>query len=659
MKYLIYELFSGVGLCNQLFSLETGIYLASLTNRKLILLIKNPLCHCGKSTWDYGYLLNFFTSDFLKYLPNGFEVYYQKSPKEIEDIIRNTKKTKTFKYSSRFSNLVFVDKELDTPENQKDISKYCHSRSKEYLGFPDEKVDEFEYFYIYQTNASRCFYNFYTTPENYELMYNICESLKFKPVFYEMASNIYSTLTSQRNQFNIFLHLRFGDQWKDEKFLGRYNTTMITHLSQYIDGHVTNLIKPNIYVLCDNKKNKYFFDRMKRFNLQFIDQHTNNYIKTFIEDKNKMLYYDFNKPKKYEVATAVLEMILCSYSDEFVGTVTSTFSHYIQYLRYYNNKNFSNYSNLSNNKNVQYCKLMPVKDSDIEWIKHDFRGGHPVSWWCFWDIKHRPENKVYFTIEGKIDGFGSQLHACFSLIAYCDYRGYNYVHTPMYRMHHNDEKRKDFPQYMNNFINFESKYKTINDLTNYEKTKIQPVKEGMFVHGSYHPEFFYNESVLAKIRDIYYSTPKPDVKKELNYDDKAVNIAVHIRRGDVDAKKYPTRFTANSVYIDLITKILKSSQLQQLRQPQSQPEKQVAIHIFSQGKDDDFKDIVEKFPELNIGLHINTNIQTTFHGMVSADMLVLGKSSYSYCAALLNKNITVANLITNWWHKPLKQWIKV
>jgi hypothetical protein len=28
MKYLIYDLFSGVGFCNQLFSLETAIYLA-------------------------------------------------------------------------------------------------------------------------------------------------------------------------------------------------------------------------------------------------------------------------------------------------------------------------------------------------------------------------------------------------------------------------------------------------------------------------------------------------------------------------------------------------------------------------------------------------------------------------------------------------------
>ena len=77
MKTLIYELFSGVGFCNQLFSLETAIYLANISKRKLILLIRNPLCHCGTSSWDYGYLLNFFTNDFLQYLPNGFDVYYK------------------------------------------------------------------------------------------------------------------------------------------------------------------------------------------------------------------------------------------------------------------------------------------------------------------------------------------------------------------------------------------------------------------------------------------------------------------------------------------------------------------------------------------------------------------------------------------------------
>ena len=39
MKNLIFQLFTGVGFNNQLFSLEHAIYLANITNRKLILLI--------------------------------------------------------------------------------------------------------------------------------------------------------------------------------------------------------------------------------------------------------------------------------------------------------------------------------------------------------------------------------------------------------------------------------------------------------------------------------------------------------------------------------------------------------------------------------------------------------------------------------------------
>ena len=80
MKYLIFELFSGVGLCNQLFSLEAGIYLSYILDRKLILVIKNPLCHCGKNSWDFGYLLNFFTNEYYKFLSQGIEVHYKSVP---------------------------------------------------------------------------------------------------------------------------------------------------------------------------------------------------------------------------------------------------------------------------------------------------------------------------------------------------------------------------------------------------------------------------------------------------------------------------------------------------------------------------------------------------------------------------------------------------
>ena len=112
MKCLIYEQFSGVGLCNQLFSFETAIYLANITNRKLILLIKNQICHAGRAKWDYGYFLNYFTNDFLEYLPNGFEVHYKDVPKDIQDLMINTEKTQKISWKARFSSNVFVDKIL-------------------------------------------------------------------------------------------------------------------------------------------------------------------------------------------------------------------------------------------------------------------------------------------------------------------------------------------------------------------------------------------------------------------------------------------------------------------------------------------------------------------------------------------------------------------
>ena len=70
----------------------------------------------------------------------------------------------------------------------------------------------------------------------------------------------------------------------------------------------------------------------------------------------------------------------------------------------------------------------------------------------------------------------------------------------------------------------------------------------------------------------------------------------------------------------------------------------------------DFQDIVEAFSEIKVVMHINEEIQLTFHHLVMADVLVLARSSFSYCAGLLNKNIKIANLITNWWHKPLRSW---
>ena len=630
MKYLIYELFSGVGLCNQLFSLETAIYLACIMKRKLILLIKNPLCHCGRASWDYGYILNFFTDDFQQFLPYGFDVFYRALPNNFTNATSNNE----YHYKTeKFSSIVFVDHSLDLPENQEKINVFCHHRTKHILNLNDITR---EYVYINTSNASRCFYNFYTTEQNYKLMYDICTSLKFKPIFYEVANKLYSELPRRNNNLFIFFHLRFGDYHKDSSFLNRSNDIIINNFKNYVEGHRTNLIKPDIYLLIDNKNNQKFNSVIQEYNVKYVDKSTQNAFQNFVKS-NTMIYHDIHNVIKYDVMNAIIEMILASKADQFVGYSSSTFSHYIQYLRFVNNKPYYNYVNLQY-PNHKYCRLMEVTKSDIEWKRLGYSGGHPVSWHYFFAPFLR-DATINFTIEGKTDGFGSQLQACFSMVAFCMYRGFNYVHTPFQRMHHNDEKLPNFPSIMNDFINLEHEFKTRAQLSNFESSRLFKAKEGYFVHGSIHPEFFYTSEVLDKLRNCYYSKSKPNIS-DIYLKDK-YNVAVHVRRGDVSSTTHSSRYTDNKLYIH----ILKNNNLPSNTQ----------IHLFSEGEPSDFKEFTGTFPDIK--LHLNANIQLTFHCMVSADLLIASKSSFCYTAALLNNNKVDGTLIKSWWHKPLRKWV--
>jgi hypothetical protein len=332
-------------------------------------------------------------------------------------------------------------------------------------------------------------------------------------------------------------------------------------------------------------------------------------------------------------------MILASKADEFIGYSSSTFSHYIQFLRFTQNKSHQNYCNLSNS-NLKYCRLTKVKDSSYEWIKLGFQGGHPVGWHFFFKPSYIEIPKIKFTIDGKTDGFGSQLQACFSLIAYCHYKNYEYIHQPFYRMQHNDNNLDNFHTIMNDFINLEHSFKTTNQLTNLETSQLYKFKEGFFVHGSLKPEFFYTSEVLDIFRNCYYSKPKPDISNIFIKD--THNVAIHIRRGDVfNGGKHASRYSSNAEYISLLSKH---------HWPQN-----VQFHIFSEGNEDDFKDILQIYPYTK--LHISKDIQLTFHCLVEADVLIMSKSSFCYAAALLNNKKVIGDFLKNWWHKPLKQWI--
>jgi hypothetical protein len=150
------------------------------------------------------------------------------------------------------------------------------------------------------------------------------------------------------------------------------------------------------------------------------------------------------------------------------------------------------------------------------------------------------------------------------------------------------------------------------------------------VHYSKTPSIYYTDEVIKYIRDSYFSSKKPVIDK--------IDIAIHIRRGDIN--KNSQRWLNNSLYLEIINKLKK-------KYPR------YTITIFSEGTYKDFKDLgLEKKC-----FKLNKNIFKTFHSLVSSKVLIMGFSSFSYCAGIINKNTVY--YYDDYRHKKLDHWLKI
>tara|TARA_Y100000389_G_scaffold165984_1_gene170388 strand:+ start:416 stop:2896 length:2481 start_codon:yes stop_codon:yes gene_type:complete len=346
MKSLIYELFSGVGFCNQLFSLETAIYLANITDRKLILLIRYPLCHVGSSSWEYGKFLDFFSNDYLKFLPNGVETYYGNVPIYISNIIKDGSICETLYFQNIFSQVGIVDKELDIEDNRDKINEFLNHRKKCVIDFGSYTKD---YIYINKSNAARCFYNFYTTQYNYRTMSLICESLThLQPSFY----HVFNKLELPKNY--IAIHFRFGDRKHTKREVDRNSGRFCEPLCKLI-GRL-NLENLPIVIMCD-RQDAELLHRLKS-NYQII--YTTDLIKDL---KLKENFEDFTRT---ELIDFLIQKTICDKSDIFIGHDGSTVSNYINYMQYLNNKPYYYYLD----------KVLKYNYVNYSWKLNGFVGGN-------------------------------------------------------------------------------------------------------------------------------------------------------------------------------------------------------------------------------------------------------------------------------------------
>jgi hypothetical protein len=157
---------------------------------------------------------------------------------------------------------------------------------------------------------------------------------------------------------------------------------------------------------------------------------------------------------------------------------------------------------------------------------------------------------------------------------------------------------------------------------------------------------YFNESVIHELRQMYYSTWKPEPIK--------CDVAIHIRRGDVGSidnrgKKNPDgtpyrhwtqRYDSNEYYVKAIKFI---------RDEMKNPNLKIAI--FSQGPRSDFLEFCE---DSNIDLQLDGDWRIAYHSLVEAPILITSISEFAWTAGVLSTGIVYKN--DRMFRNPLGHW---
>jgi len=145
-----------------------------------------------------------------------------------------------------------------------------------------------------------------------------------------------------------------------------------------------------------------------------------------------------------------------------------------------------------------------------------------------------------------------------------------------------------------------------------------------------------------------YSKAREQYPIALSLDSSKLNIAVHIRRGDLlpgrQFSDLSSRMLPDAWYLEILNMISRHSQ------------KKLAIHIFSEGKDGvyhseigapfSWKTYFQNTPH-EVHEHIDSDFMSSFHHLLHADLLIGSKSGMSHLAGMLNQQFKI---MPKMWH---------
>lgn len=280
-----------------------------------------------------------------------------------------------------------------------------------------------------------------------------------------------------------------------------------------------------------------------------------------------------------------------------------------------------------------------------------------------WRIKHHnfsDPSSIHVTcsgisVLGNRDGGGAQLLRQLSLIAFSNTFGFSYVHTPLTSVAHNNYNDEEWSNKWENFLQL-SKFSDVKIDKNIEfncfkesidliPSLIKNNREGTNqfykvrdCHSYLNRNISLYEGIRTELRQNYDNTERIP---NLLFDENILNVAIHVRRGDIRKGDYTGRFTSAQKLKKVIQQIENVFGFNDYK-----------IFIFCEEKQSD----LEKLESENIQNIYHLDIFDVLDHLIHADLLVTSKSTISYIPALASSGIVIYE---PYWHQPLPEWLNM
>jgi hypothetical protein len=121
-----------------------------------------------------------------------------------------------------------------------------------------------------------------------------------------------------------------------------------------------------------------------------------------------------------------------------------------------------------------------------------------------------------------------------------------------------------------------------------------------------------------------------------------LNLALHVRRGDVNPNLTRERFVPTSQVLNRVLSVIDCLRDNGI---------DFSLNIFSNGDPEEFRNFVD----LGAELHLDLGALETLRCMIDSDILFMGKSTFSYVAALYHAGIVIYDEFPR---KPKEAWLR-